>query len=825
MFVKDINLTIIGYWGTISLRPLKPDDHDAQQFCTEDAMRRGCLPQTLRTKQESSGNRRSATGIILAVLISGIPAWSTAQDRPAGTVAGRVLNATTERPIVGVGIEVIETGDATTTDSQGRFSIDVPVGVYQLRIRAIGYQPIVRANTVVGSGKPVEIEVALTPVAVQLEGIEVRPSFFQQPSEYTTSSRSIGADETRRAPGVQEDVVRSVALLPGVGVTTGGRNDLIVRGGAPYENLFLVDGIEVPNINHFGSQGSTGGPLSLINVDFVRRTDFSAGGFSAKYGDRTASLTSIDLRDGEDTRLTGELNLSATGFGAILEGPIAGNTTYLLSVRRSYLDLLFKRAGFSFIPSYVDLQFKTTTRLDTENTVSFLLIGAVDRVDFVNDDADDRYDNSRILAPEQNQYFGGITWKRLLGSGVLTTTLGRTYTQFETVQSDSLDPPQTVFSNLSTEGSNSLRVDLVQQLGVRFELNVGNATYYSSKLAYDVVLDGRYRLDSLGTPRPFDVDTSFTGLRNATYAQGHYQLTDGLQASLGARLTYYGFLDGALRLDPRLAVRARITPTVFLNASAGRYHQAPSYIWLIGDPGNPGRLTPIESDQAVLGIESNLRPDTRLQLEVYYKAYRDYPARMFRPSAVLAPAGFEDVTTDIPFGPEPLTSEGAGRAYGAELFVQKRLSSIPFYGLLSISVSKAEFTSLDGAERVGAYDARFLGNLVTGWRPGRDWELSGKFRLATGLPTTPFIEEGPATGQLDFSRYNDGPRLPDFHSLDLRVDKRWSFRTVQLVTYIDVQNVYGRANVTAYEWDYRAGQPEPNESLGVLPTIGVNIEF
>jgi hypothetical protein len=708
----------------------------------------------------------------------------------------------------------------------GRFEItDAPAGVYQLRVRALGFQPIVRANTVLGSGKPLNVRIELAPLAVQLEGISVRPSFFQQPTGYTTSIRSIGADETRRAPGAQEDVIRTVALLPGVGVTSGGRNDLVVRGGAPYENLFLVDGIEVPNINHFGSQGSTGGPLSLVNVDFVQRTDFSAGGFSAKYGDRTASLTSISLREGETERLAGEVNLSGTGFGAILEGPMGQRTSFLLGARRSYLDLLFKAAGFSFIPAYVDIQLKTRTRLDENNTVSFVGIGAINTVEFVNDDADARYDNSRILAPEQRQYFGGLIWKRLVRDGLLSVTLGRTFSRFKTIQSDSLDPPQTVFSNLSAEGDNSLRVDLAKRLASWLEFNVGNVARYASKLDYEIQMDGRYRLDNAGVPQPLSQDTSFTALRNATYVQGTFLLSNILQATAGARLDYYAFLGDAVRAAPRLGVRAQVSPSFALNMSTGRYHQAPSFIWLIGDVSNSQRLEPIESDQIVVGLEGQPRADTRLQLEFFFKKYRKYPARVFRPQAVLAPAGFEDVTTDIPFGLEPLNSEGTGRVYGAEFLAQKRLSSLPFYGLLSATLSRAEYRAIDGVSRAGGYDARFLGNLVAGWRPGNDWELSGKFRVATGLPTTPFVQTGPAAGQLDFAVYNQGPRLPTFHALDLRVDKRWSFRSVQLETYVDVQNVYGRANVTRYEWDYRDGISRPNESLTVLPTIGVNIEF
>jgi hypothetical protein len=290
-------------------------------------------------------------------------------------------------------------------------------------------------------------------------------------------------------------------------------------------------------------------------------------------------------------------------------------------------------------------------------------------------------------------------------------------------------------------------------------------------------------------------------------------------------MEYYAFLDNTLKLAPRLGLRAQLTPTLALNMSAGRYHQAPSFIWLIGDEGNSTRLEPVESDQLVLGVEGLPRSDTRLQLEFFLKQYRKYPARIFRPQAVLAPAGFEDVTTDIPLGLEPLASVGTGRVYGAEFLAQKRLSQVPFYGLLSATLSRAEYTSIDGVARPGSYDARFLGNLVAGWRPGNDWELSGKFRVATGLPTTPFIQAGPAAGQLDFTSYNAGPRLPTFHALDLRVDKRWSFRAIQLETYIDVQNVYGRANVTRYEWNYRTGHAESNSPLTVLPTIGVNIEF
>jgi hypothetical protein len=771
--------------------------------------------------------------ILLPALIglATVPVWSgqgriAAQEVPQGRLMGQVVNATTQRPIQGAAVRLDATALSTVTDATGSFDLPiVPPGVYSLTVRAIGFLPYVLSDVVVGSGKPLTVRVPLDAQAIRLEAVEVRPSFFRLPTQAVASTQDLGAEDVRRAPGVQEDVVRAVALLPGVAVTAAGRNDLIVRGGAPYENLFVVDGIEVPNINHFGSQGSTGGPLSLINIDLVQDVAFSSGGLAAKWGDRTASFTNITLRDGNADVLSGEVNLSATGFGAIVEGPLGGSSSFLMSARRSYLDLLFKAAGFSFVPAYWDFQLKTTHRIDAANSISFLGIGALNSVSFTNETADDRYDNSRILAPEQNQYFAGLTWKHFLDRGLLTMTLGRTYTRFQSVQRDSLEPPNDVFRSLSTEGENSLRADLVLEPTSRLELDVGSVSRFASTLDYDVFLEGDLRVDQDGTPQPLAVDTSFTAFRTAAYAEARYWLTRALRVTVGLRGNYYDFLGHAFRLAPRVGVRLEPGIRTAVSLSYGRTYQAPSYIWLVGAPGNRDSLSPIRADQAVLSVEHRLRDDVKLQIETYFKVYGDYAARIFRPQAVLAPSGFEDATTDIPFGLEPLDDVGEGRAYGVEVFLQKRLSAIPVYGLVSVAVSRSEFRAVDTLTRPGAYDGRVIANVLGGWRINRGWELSGKFRLATGLPTTPYVESGPDAGRLDFTRYNAGPRLPTFHALDVRIDRRWSFRGWQLDLYLDVQNVYGRKNVSQYVWNPRTGETEPNDSLGILPTIGVNVEF
>ncbi|MBA3855071.1 MAG: TonB-dependent receptor, partial [Gemmatimonas sp.] len=702
-------------------------------------------------------------------LLAALPLAASAQ--PIGTITGTVVVSGTEQPIVGAQLVVEGSDRRAVSDEQGRFVIlGVAPGVWRLQVRAIGYRPVIIPDVVVGSGKPTTLAIRLLPAPIDVAAVEVRAAYFTPAVEGTTSTQTLSAEAIRRAPGVQEDVVRAVALLPGVGVTQPGRNDLVVRGGAPFENLFLVDGIEVPNINHFGTQGSTGGPLSLINVDAVEQASFSAGGFAAKYGDRTASVTSITLREGNRRQFGGEFTLSATGGFAVAEGPLGERGSFYVSARRSYLDLLFKAAGFGFVPAYSDLQVKAVQDIGSRDKLSFLFIGADGTVTFFNDEADQRYDNSRVAAPSQRQYFSGLTWRRLVPRGIFDLTLGRTWTSFETIQNDSLNPPSTIFRAFSTEGEQSLRADLTLQASTRTEINVGAIARYASDLSYDLLLPGPLRTDATGTPRPLTVDTTFTADRQALYGSVAYQATPKLRATIGLRGDRYGFLDGTMRASPRLGLRFSLTDRTALSASAGRYWQTPSFIWLVGDPSN-ALLDPFRADQAVAGIEHLLRDDVKLQFEVYAKGYAQYPRRLFRPQAVLSPSGFDDVTSDIPFGLEPLAATAKGRSLGAELFIQKQLSDIPLFGLASVSVARTTFDGADGVSRPGSFDTRAIGNAVLGWRPNAKWEISGKFRIASGLPTTPFITSGADAGRQDFTQWNEGERLPVFHSLDLRVDR------------------------------------------------------
>jgi hypothetical protein len=616
-------------------------------------------------------------------------------------------------------------------------------------------------------------------------------------------------------------VVRAVAVLPGVAPTAVHSNTLVVRGGAPFENLFVVDGLEVANINHFAAQGGSGGQTALVNLDLVDRVDFAAGGFGVPLGDRVGSVTTIDLREGLEERHAAELTLALTGVGAIVEGPV-GHGSYMIGLRRSYLDLLLDWSGETFFLRYWDVNAKVTQRLGDRDRLSWTFVGAIDEFGFNIDDAEDAYD-AALMATSDDQYFTGLTWTRLGERARFTLTAGRVAHAFDGVENDTLTAP--LFTNRSEEVENSLRAAFARSFPGGSTLEVGAVAKVHTPLSFDVSMNGDQRPDGRGDPTPLDVDTTFSAFQSAAFAEGTIRWTPRLSTRLGGRVDYYEHLGDAVRFAPRAAATLELGGGTSLSLSGGRYWQAPSFIWLMGDPGNAARLEPLRVDQGVMGVQHLIGREMKVQVEGYYKRYGNYPTRLWHPEAVVSPGDFEGVRLDVPFELEPLASVATGRAYGVEALVQKRLGEMPVYGLASVSLSRSEYTALDGETRRGSYDAPVIANLAVGWRPNEAWDLGLRFRVGSGRPRTPFVTSGQYLGRYDLDRFNEGGRMPTFHALDIRIDRRWRFEDTQLTTYLDIQDAYNRNNPIGYSWDFREGRPTYETALGIWPSIGINVEF
>jgi hypothetical protein len=623
-------------------------------------------------------------------------------------------------------------------------------------------------------------------------------------------------EEIRRLPGGFEDVLRAVSILPGIARVEGGRNDIIARGGAPSENLYLIDGIEVQNINHFGTQGSGGGPLSFINIDFVNSTQFSAGGFGVKYGDRLSSVLEIDLREGRNDRPGGKLTLSASQFAVNLEGPTGRDGSLLFSARRSYLDLIFKSAGFGFVPEYWDFTSKWKQRIGPRDELAVIAIATFDRVSFFNDTEEQIYDNSKILGNGQKQISGGVKWRHLFPSGFFTFTFGESYTEFENRQRDTLQ--SLIFTSNSIEHESSLRGDLVLRTSRSTELSLGlqgRRIRFFNEVALPLFVTPFG--DSLEVKNRSETSTFKLG--------GHLQLVakfHSLSVTGGIRWNYFDLIGKPSAFDPRFSASLMLSPSVSLKLSAGRYSLSPSYVWLESYPGNRN-LNFITADQYVLGFDYFPSPDTRITVEAYRKNYGSYPASVTQPYLVLSNtgAGFggsEQLFSS--FGIEPLVSEGTGWSRGMEFSLRKKISDIPLYGLVGMSLSETVFRALDGLERASSYDQRFILNLGGGYLINERWEVSGKFRFATGRPYTPFLPDGTKDG----TSYNS-LRLAANHSLDVRADRRWFFDSWTLVAYVDIQNIYNNKPSRVPRYNERTGEIEEDDTIGILPSIGISAEF
>ncbi|HCV44405.1 MAG TPA: TonB-dependent receptor, partial [Bacteroidetes bacterium] len=512
--------------------------------------------------------------IIVVLLTVAGPSHLFAQT---GEVTGTVIDRVTLEPLPSASVLVVGTTLGASTDIEGRFVIrDVPYGTYELRVTLVGYGPIIVSDVVLSAAKPVSLEISLDQSAISLETVDATATYFRRTPDAVTSSQRLSYEEIRRSPGGFEDVLRGISVFPGVAQAQSGRNDLVVRGGAPSENLYVVDNVEIPNINHFATQGSGGGPLSYVNLDFVSETAFATGGFGARCGDRMSSVLEIDLRNGRTDALGGKATIAATQFGLDLEGPAGNNGSFILSARRSYLDFIFKAAGFSFVPEYWDFLGRLSLSLDKTNTLTFLGVGALDNVDVNNNTADNRYDNSQVLVSGTNQYASGISWRHLFSNGFITTTLGRTFTAFDQMQRDSLLTP--IFLNETKEGETSLRTDYIAKLGSLLELSAGVQVK-------SVRLKGGLILPPFGTPfgdtlSAASLDMQTRGTKTNAYAQLHGHLLPELQYTVGGRVDYFDLIESGPVFAPRGSLSYGLSSLTTINASAGMYHQAPALLWI-----------------------------------------------------------------------------------------------------------------------------------------------------------------------------------------------------------------------------------------------------
>lgn len=739
--------------------------------------------------------------IITYVLFAGLALSGFSQN---GIVRGRVVNTINNEPLEFATLVLEGTAKGAYTDTSGAFEITgIPPGLYNLQVSYTGFKRKFLPEIEVTNAKPVVLEIGMEQDATAMDTVVITASPFNKTAESPVSLRTIGVNEIARNPGGNRDISRVIQSLPGVAGTVAFRNDIIIRGGSPNENRFFLDGIEVPNINHFSTQGASGGPVGLINVNFIREVDFFTGAFPATRGNALSSVMDIKQKSGRDDRLGLNATIGSSDVGLTVEGPVGSKTTFLASARRSYLQFLFTAIGLPFLPTYNDFQFKTKTKFNKKNELTVIGLGAIDQFS-LNLDADSTRQQQYILGnlPSNTQwnYTVGANFKHYFDKSFLTFVASRNMLNNEAFKYEDNDENSVngkILDYKSQEIENKFRLEH----NLRRD---GFKVVYG--LSYEFAKYNNSTFNRISTP--FGIDTIDFSSDVNLHKYGAFGTVsrsfagDRLTLALGLRFDGNNYSDDMSnpleQFSPRFSASYYLTPKIALNFNTGIYYQLPPYTVLGYRDGNgalvnrDNNVSYIRSRHLVAGLEYNTDFNAKFSAEGFYKRYDNYPF-LLRDQISLANLGGDFGV----IGNEPVTSTSEGRTYGLELLAQQKLFK-GFFGIVAYTFVRSEFTDGSGEFLPAAWDNRHILTSTLGKKFGKNWEIGLRWRYYGGTPYTPYDVDRSAEiatwnvvgrGLPDYSQLNS-LRVGAAHNLDVRLDKKWFFDKWSLNLYLDVQNAY-----------------------------------
>jgi outer membrane receptor for ferrienterochelin and colicin len=766
-------------------------------------------------------------------------------------IKGVVIDKSTRQPLEFVNVLVVGLGIGASTDANGNFLItQVPPGIYRLQASFLGYKTELTPEYRVNHVTPY-VQIELEEENASLNEVVVTASPFQKVPESPVSLRVIGLQEIEKAPGANRDISKVVQNYPGVAFSPiGYRNDLIVRGGGPSENRFYLDGVEIPNINHFSTQGASGGPVGLIDADLIRSVKFYSGAFPADKGNALSSVLDFSLRDGDMERNSLKATLGASEVSLSSNGHIGNKTSYLVSVRQSYLQALFKILGLPFLPAYTDASFKIKTRFDSHNELTLLGLGGIDRMklNLGIEGEDAEYMLSYLPEINQETYTVGGVYRHYSQRHVQSIVLSQSYLNNRNVKYRDNDE--------SSEENLTLRLGSIEQeTKLRME-NTSSWSVWKIKAGFDLnysrYKSNEYRKVFANALREYDYHTDLSLWRWGMFASVDYAAPDkSFTASMGVRTDGNNYSDKMKelwrQLSPRLSVSYRLVEGLTLSGHVGLYYQLPSYTAL-GFKGEEGEyvnrhLDYISVSQESLGLSWTPNENMELSVEGFYKLYGHMPFSL-SDQIPLSCKGNDYGT----IGNEALSSEAKGRSYGVELMF-KWLLTQKLNLSSSLTIFKSEFKDGEQGSYVpSAWDNRFILNMSGTYNFPKHWSLGAKVSCIGGSPYTPYdveksslVEAWNVQGRAyyDYSRYNQ-ESLPVFGQLDVRVDKTFYLKKCMLGFYLDIQNITA-SKLRQPDALMSTGQIENpsaplseqryvmksirQESGTLLPTLGITFEY
>ena len=719
-----------------------------------------------------------------------------------GRLTGRVIDNQNLLPLEGATVIINETTIGVITDAEGYFTInDVPPQTYNIEASFLGYDSQTKFNVIVKSVGTADLLFKLDELSESLDEVVVGKSPFRTSKETPLSTQSLSAVEIETYPGGNNDIAKVAQSLPGISPSIGGfRNDFIIRGGAPNETVYYLDGVEIPNINHFSTQGSAGGPVGMLNVDFVREVTLSSSAFGAEYDNPLSGVLAFEQRDGNATEMATKLRIGASEAGITLNTPLfkgdkeRSNTTLMLSARRSYLQFVFELVGLPIRPDYWDYQWKINHTIDAFNSISFIGLGSIDDFSVVAPeefDAEQQSTIEQVPIIQQKTTTIGLSWKRKFksGNGRMQTTLStnrlqNVFSRF----SDNENQTGLLFENDAVEHETKLRLNVTQFLA-EWKLSYGTNVQLSN-----------YSNKTLGLLENFNYASSIDFMKYGFFGKASRSyFNEKLSLSLGLRVDADSFTTGSTLIDnlsPRLAASYQLTSDQRwkLNASIGRYYKIPTYT-MLGFQDLQGNFINknnryTQSDHYVFGVEYNWTPTARITVEGFIKDYSQYPVSVLDQVSLANKGGGFEV-----LGNEPVLDTGKGKSSGIEVLFQQKLTK-NFYGVLAYTHFFSEFSRANGPLLPTVWDSRNLLSFTGGYKLKRNWEVSLRYRYAGETPYVPTDVAASLAAYprivLDYNRLGD-VTLDAFSQGDIRIDKKWNFKRLSFNFYLEVQNFLAKA--------------------------------
>ena len=797
-------------------------------------------------------NRKSRSKLCIALMVI-LFFFSFRNYAQNGKLEGRIFDKNNNEPLAFANIIVEGTIIGTTSDLDGRFLFTgLQPGFIRLRASYIGYKTTLSDDIQVTNAKTAYIDIEMEATESSLEEVVIEASPFRKSEESPVSLQRIGIAEIESNPGSNRDISRVIQSFPGVGSSVSYRNDIIIRGGGPGESRFYLDDMEIPNLNHFATQGASGGPVGILNADFISSVNYYSGAFPADRGNALSGIFEFTQTDGNKEKAKFRATLGASEVAFTSDGPVGKNTSYIISARQSYLQFLFDVIGLPFLPSFTDYQLKVRTRLNEKNELKIISLGALDKfklnLGIENPDAEQKYILSEIPVNEQWNYAIGAVYKHFRENEYQTIVLSRNMlnnTAYKYPENDETQP--LIFDYSSNEIENKFRYE-----------TTGTNTLFN----YNYSIGAEYAKYTNNTYRQVYIQNEFNEINYSSYldffkwnasaqiSKSLYNEKLSLSAGIRGDANSYSVSMHNLfkQLSPRFSVSYSISPKIIINANTGIYRQLPAYTTL-GYRNNLGILVNkqnkpdyIKVIHYITGAEYRLNPKIIFILEGFYKDYSNYPFSVNDSISLANKGGDYGVVGD-----EEVVSDGKGRAYGFEMTNRTRLNK--FNMIMAYTFVRSEFEDKNGNMIPSSWDSKHLLSVTAVKTFNRNWSAGFKWRFVGALPYTPYdldlssIKQAFDTQGSPFIDYNNinSKRLDNFHQLDVRIDKKFFFNRWSLMFYLDIQNVY---NFKARQPDYIVRKEDENgdyiltddgtryvlervksESGTILPTIGIMAEF